>query len=87
MPEEDDLAFSTPVRSSRDMPRPLVFKKVWEAIDFVDERLTEAQLAAPHWQRARSALWAAYGPPPDPGKVSAAEEAFTAALKKQGWHV
>jgi hypothetical protein len=27
------------------------------------------QLAAPHWQRARNALWAAYGPVSINGKV------------------
>src|SRR4030095_10026953 len=69
VPADDDVPFSVPVRSSRDMPRPLVFKQVWEAIDFIDERLTEAKRASPHWRRAKHALYEAYGPPPDLSKI------------------
>ena len=87
VPAEDHVAFSLPVRSSRDFPRTLVFKQVWEAIDFIDERLTEAKRASPHWRRAKHALYEAYGPPPDLSKVQAAEDAFRAALKKEGWHI
>jgi hypothetical protein len=88
----DDPAFSTRVLSTQDLPRPLIIKTVGEAIDLVND-LPEATRALPHWQQARIALYEAYPdhaagatcPPPDPGKVKAAEEAFRAALKKEHW--
>jgi hypothetical protein len=87
----DDPVFSTPVRSSRYMTRPHTMKTVGEAIDFVasDEGLKPAKYRRT-WQLAKSVLHGAFpdaGTPPDPAVIKVAEDAFRAALKKEGWLV
>ncbi len=80
---DDDSAFSVRVISTRDLPRPRIIKTVGDAIDFVDE-MPNAR-ALPHWQQAHSALHQAYERPDDASRTKAAEGAFRAAMKKEGW--
>lgn len=79
--DPDDLAFSTPVHSTRHMQRPQVIRTVRAAIEFVNA-LQESERVRPHWRWARAVLYDALGPPPDPRKVPAAEEAFRTAMEK-----
>src|SRR4030088_635655 len=88
----DDPTFVNPVRGMRGS-RPYIFKTVGGAIDFVNDGLEDPERARPHWGQARWVLYEAYPDDatgmarPGPDKIKAAEDAFRAALKKEGWLV
>lgn len=81
----NDPPFSSPVRSKRLMSPAHVIRTVGAALEFVNVDITEAERSRPHWQWARAALCEAFGPPRALGKVSAAEDAFRAAMEKERW--
>jgi hypothetical protein len=89
---DDDPAFSKTIRAMRDS-RPYSFKTVGEAIDFVTCDLKELVMERPHWGQARWVLYEALPddatgmPRPGADKIEAAEDAFQAALKIEGWLV
>jgi len=85
----DGPAFARPIHTTRHLKPPLslVVKTVGQAIDLIIDDLSETEASMLHWQKARKALYDAYGAAGDESKLLAAEAAVREALRAEGSHV